>query len=177
MGTTVLLRSRSARALAVAMVAVAAVGLVVRRHRRPRRGAASTALRCWPFGLLGWAAFWRPYVEVSDGEVLVRNTLRTVHVPWPAIEAVEGRYGLRLVTAYGSVTAWAASAPGGRQRARVQQSQSAALVEARLEELRAAGYLDDRRLERPRLRTSWHREIIAALGLLAVATVVLPLLG
>ena len=59
----------------------------------------------------------------------------------------------------------------------VEQSQSAALVEARLEELRAAGYLDDRRLESPRLRTTWHREIIAALALLAVATVVLPLLS
>ena len=47
MGTTVLLRSRSARALAVAMVAVAAVGLVsavidgldvVLRLRRPAAG-------------------------------------------------------------------------------------------------------------------------------------------
>jgi hypothetical protein len=175
MGTTVLLRSRSARALAVATVAVALVGLVsalvdgldvVLDY-----GAPLLAI-----GLLGWAAFWMPYVEISDGEVVVRNTLRTVHVPWPAIESVEGRYGLRLVTAYGSVTAWAASAPGGRQRARVEQSESAALVEARLAELRAAGYLDERRLERPRLRTAWHRPIIAALVLLAVATVVLPLL-
>jgi hypothetical protein len=176
MGTTVLLRSRSARALAVAMVAVAAVGLV----SAVIDGLDVVLVYGAPLlaiGLLGWAAFWMPYVEISDGEVLVRNTLRTVHVPWPAIESVEGRYGLRLVTAYGSVTAWAASSPGGRQRARVQQSQSAALVEARLEELRAAGYLDDRRLESPRLRTSWHREIIAALGLLAVATVVLPLLS
>jgi hypothetical protein len=176
MGTTVLLRSRSARALAVAMVVVAVVGLVsvavdgidvVLDYGAP----------LVTVGLSGWAAFWMPYVEISDGEVVVRNTLRTVHVPWPAIESVEGRYGLRLVTAYGSVTAWAASAPGGRQRARVEQSQSAALVGARLEELRAAGHLDDRRLEAPRLRTTWHREIIAALALLAVATVVLPLLS
>ena len=176
MGTTVLLRSRSARALAVAMMAVAAVGLVsalidgvdvVLDYGAP----------LLIIGLLGWAAFWMPYVEISDGEVVARNTLRTVHVPWPAIESVEGRYGLRLVTAYGSVTAWAASAPGGRQRARVEQSQSAGLVEARLAELRAAGYLDDRRLEGPRLRTTWHREIIAALATLAVATVVLPLLS
>jgi hypothetical protein len=176
MGTTVLLRSRSARALALALVAVAVVGLVsaivdgldvVLDYGAP----------LLIIGLLGWAAFWMPYVEISDGEVVVRNTLRTVHVSWPAIESVEGRYGLRLVTAYGSVTAWAASAPGGRQRARVEQSQSAALVEARLGELRAAGYLDDRRLEGPRLRTTWHREIIAALAVLAVATVVLPLLS
>ena len=176
MGTTVLLRSRSARALAVAMVAVAAVGLV----SAVIDGLDVVLVYGAPLlaiGLLGWAAFWMPYVEISDGEVLVRNTLRTVHVPWPAIESVEGRYGLRLVTAYGSVTAWAASAPGGRQRARVEQSKSAGLVEARLAELRAAGYLDDRRLEGPHLRTTWHREIIAALAVLAVATVVLPLLS
>lgn len=128
-------------------------------------------------GLLGWAAFWRPCVEVSDGGVLVVNTLRTVHVPWPAIEAVEGRYGLRLRTAYGAVTAWAAGAPTGRQRARGVDSEAARAVTERLEALRAAGHLDDRRLERPDLRTTWHRELIAAIGALLVASVALPLLG
>ena len=128
-------------------------------------------------GLLGWAAFWRPYVEVSDGGVLVVNTLRTVHVPWPAIEAVEGRYGLRLHTAYGAVTAWAAGAPTGRQRARGADSEAARAVTERLEALRAAGHLDDRRLERPDLRTTWHRELIAAIAALLVASVALPLFG
>jgi hypothetical protein len=176
MEPTVQLRSRSARALAVAIVAVAVAGLVSAvvdgLDVLLDFGAPLVVV-----GLLGWAAFWEPYVEISDGEIVVRNTLRTVHVPWPAIEAVEGRYGLRLVTTYGSVTAWAASPPGGRQRARVQQSPAAALVTARLEALRAAGHLDDRRLESPRLRTTWHRELIAALALLGVATVVLPLLS
>jgi hypothetical protein len=48
-------------------------------------------------------------------------------------------------------------------------------VTTRLESLRQAGYLDDARLERPSLRTSWHREVIAVAGTLLVACVVLPL--
>jgi PH (Pleckstrin Homology) domain-containing protein len=176
MGTTERLSSRSARALGVALLLVAAAGLV----SSATDGVGPLLDYCAPLvalGLLGWAAFWRPCIEVSDGGVEVRNTLRTVHVPWPAIDSVEGRYGLRLRTAYGSVTAWAAAAPSGRQRARVQESTAAALVNARLEELRSAGHLDDRRLESPRLRVTWHRELVAALVFLAVATVVLPLLG
>ena len=48
----------------------------------------------------------------------VANTLRTTQVPWPAIDRCDGRYGLRLDTAYGRVTAWGAAAPVGKQRAR-----------------------------------------------------------
>jgi hypothetical protein len=132
---------------------------------------------CILLGLVGWAAFWRPYVEVSDGGVTVANTLRTVRVPWPAVEGVEGRYGLRLRTAYGPVTAWAASAPAGRQRARGQDSEAAQAVTARLEVLRAAGHLEDARLERPAPVTTWHWEVIGPVALAALASLVLPLLA
>jgi hypothetical protein len=127
------------------------------------------------FGLLGWAAFWQPYVEVADSGVTIANTLRTIVVPWPAVESVEGRYGLKLATAYGSFTAWAAQAPAGRDRARGRESESATLVTERLEALRAAGHLADPRLERPDATVFWHRPLIAACAVLAVATVLLPL--
>ena len=154
MGTTVLLRSRSARALAVAMVAVAAVGLVsalidgvdvVLDYGAP----------LLIIGLLGWAAFWMPYVEISDGEVVARNTLRTVHVPWPAIESVEGRYGLRLVTAYGSVTAWAASAPGGRPGSRSCVPRATSTTDA--SRGRACGRPGTARSSPPWPRSQWPR--------------------
>ena len=132
---------------------------------------------CLLFGVAGWAAFWRPHVEVSDGGVTVANTWRTVSVPWPAIEGVEGRYGLRLRTAYGPVTAWAAGAPAGRQRTRGQDSVAAQSVTARLESLRAAGHLDNPRLESPAPTTTWHRDVIAVVALLVVASVVLPMLA
>ena len=174
MEPTVRIRSRTARGLGVATVVVAAAGFAssVADGAALELGAPVLLL-----GLLGWAAFWRPYVEVSDGGVLVVNTLRTVHVPWPAIEGVEGRYGLRLRTAYGGVTAWAAGAPTGRQRARGAESQAARAVTERLDALRAAGHLDDRRLERSDLRTTWHRGLLAAIAVLVVASVVLPQLG
>ena len=128
MASTVLLRSRSARALGATMV-----GLSVLMLGSAVTGGVTTVLDFAApmalFGVLGWAAFWQPYVEVSDGGVTVANTLRTVQVPWPAIESVDGRYGLRMQTAYGRVTAWAASAPQGRERARELQSEAALVVD------------------------------------------------
>ncbi len=174
MEPTVRLRSRTSRALGAFMVLVAAAGLasvLLDDLDAALRWAAPTVL----FGVLGWAAFWQPYVEVSEGGVTVANTLRTVTLPWPAIEEVDGRYGLRLRTAYGSFTAWAAQAPAGRDRAREVDSETARLVRERLAALRAAGHLDDPRLERARPEVAWHREVVAALVLLAVATVLLPL--
>ena len=176
MASTVLLRSRSTRALGATMV-----GLSVLMLGSAATGGVTTVLDYAApmalFGVLGWAAFWQPYVEVSDGGVTVANTLRTLQVPWPAIESVDGRYGLRMQTAYGRVTAWAASAPKGRERARELQSEAALVVTGRLEELRAAGHLDDVRLERPAPVTVWHQRLLIVLGVLVLATVTLPLLG
>ena len=176
LGPTEVVRARSARALGAAMVGLAVLGVgstVVTGPGAVATYAAPLAL----FGLLGWAAFWRARVEVSDGGVRVVNTLRTLDVPWPALDAVEGRYGLRLVTAYGPVQAWAAPAPSGKQRARGEEGHAAVLVQRRLDALRAAGFLDDVRLERPDLRRAWHPGTVAGVVALAVASVLLPLLG
>ena len=170
MGSTVRLRSRATQALGAVMVTVAVAALVLTATEGLEavlRYAAPLAL----FALLGWAAFWQPYVEVTDGGVEIANTLRTVEVPWPAVEEVEGRYGLRLRTAYGPVTAWAASAPSGRDRAAGRPGLVAAAVTERLEELRAEGFLDDRRIERPRPRTRWHVAVLAAAGVLLALSV------
>jgi hypothetical protein len=129
------------------------------------------------FGLLGWAVFWKPRVEVSDGGVVMVNILRTIHVPWPAVEAVDGRYGLQLLTAYGAFTAWAVSAPSGADRRQGRDSAAAVGVQERLDSLRGAGWLDDPRLEQPRARTEWHLAMICATATLVVASLVLPLLA
>ncbi len=129
------------------------------------------------FGLLGWAAFWQPHVEVSDGGVKLANTLRTIEVPWPAVQGVEGRYGLRLRTAYGAFVAWGADAPFGRKRAAGIQSEAARAVSDRLEVLRAAGFLSDPVLERAQPRTVWHVALIAAVAVLVLLSATLPLLA
>ena len=175
MGPTVTLRSRSSQTLGAVMMAVAALALVATAI-----DSATTLVTYGApvvlFGVLGWAAFWRPGVEISDGGVSVVNTLRTVHVPWPAIESVDGRYGLRLRTAYGPLSAWGAGAPSGRGRAVTDQSEAAQLVLARLEELRTAGHLDDARLERPAPQVTWHLPVVAALVVVVVAWVLLLVL-
>ncbi len=175
MGSTVVLRSRSAQALGATMMALSAAGVltgVIDGVETLLRFGAPISL----FGVLGWGAFWKPNVEITDGGVTVTNIARTIEVPWPAIDSVDGRYGLRLETAYGRVTAWGAAAPAGRQRARSQQSPAAVAVTRRLDELRAAGHLLDPKLERPAAATTWHRPVVVVLGVLAVATPLLPLL-
>lgn len=176
MGPSVRLQSGTARALGALMVAASALGLgsvLVGDLADAVRYAAPLVL----FGLLGWAAFWRPFVEVGDGGVTVANTLRTTEVPWPMVESVEGRYGLRLETSCGRVTAWAAAAPAGRQRARGEESAAARTVRDRLAAVRATGCLDDARLEHRQLLRVWDRPLaVAVLGLI-LASVLLPLLG
>ncbi len=170
------IRPRSSQALGAAMVLVAVLGL-----GSALAGGSETILRYAApvtlFGLLGWAAFWQPYVEISDGGVTLSNVVRTVQVPWPAVEEVDGRYGLRLRTAYGTVTGWAATAPRGRDRRQQQPGATARAVTERLDALRAEGHLENRRLEAPRLTTTWHVPVVTAVGLLVCASVLLPLLA
>ena len=68
-----------------------------------------------------------PYVEVSDGGVTV---VATPCAPWrcrgPPSSEVDGRYGLRLRTAYGAVTAWAAQRSQRADSARRGQDSVAA---------------------------------------------------
>lgn len=176
LGPTEVVRTRSARALGATMVGLAVLGVgstVVAGVEAVTTYAAPLAL----FGLLGWAAFWRARVEVSDGGVRVVDTLRTREVPWPAVEGVEGRYGLQLRTAYGTVRAWAAPSPSGRDRVRDLQGAAAVLVERRLEALRAAGHLDGARLERDSLPGHWHLGTVAGVVLLGLASVLLPVLA
>lgn len=68
----------------------------------------------WPLlllGVLAFAAFWFPRVDVAEHEVTVVNVFSTRHVPWPAIERVDTKYALTLYTPKGRVSAWASPAP------------------------------------------------------------------
>ncbi|WP_051275067.1 PH domain-containing protein [Cellulomonas sp. URHD0024] len=63
--------------------------------------------------LLVWALFWNPGVEVSDGELVIRNVLATVRVPWPAYRGVTVKYSLVVHTTGADVTVWAAPRSSG----------------------------------------------------------------
>lgn len=174
MGDTETIRSRFSRGLAVATAALGAVLLVW-------VSAAAGPSAALPYGppvalvvLVAWLTFWRPAVEVSDGEVVLRNVWRTVRVPWPALRDVDDRLGLRLVTAYGDYQAWAAPAPR-RTRRGVVPGAAATAVRRRWDELRDAGFLDDPRLERPTARTELHTGAVVASAALLLLTVALGL--
>ena len=142
-----------------------------------------------------WAMYWRPEVAVDDSGVRVVNVLRTVHLPWPAIQRIDTKWALTLFTAYGKVTAWAAPAPGGfasrmagRQDFRglpestyggdrsirpgdlpgTPSGAAALVVRRRWEELRDAGYLDNPKLEFARPPMVWHYRTILVGALLVL---------
>jgi len=186
------------KVLTVAIGAVCAVALVWSLATDGL--AALWEVAPW-LGLLAgacWAVFWNPRVVVTDGGIDVINVVRSFAVPWPAVQAVDTKFALSLVTAYGTITAWAAPAPGARAAVRATRgdvrripdsawapdgvrpgdlpstpSGSAALViRSHWERLREAGHLDHAVLEHDRIPTRWHwRTIIAGAVLLAAAIV------
>ena len=94
------LTGAAAAAAVVALISVAVVD-----------GVAESLTLVPLFGLvvlLVWALFWNPAVEVSDGEIVVRNVLATVRIPWPAYRGITVRYSLVVHTTGADVTAWAA---------------------------------------------------------------------
>lgn len=172
MGDTETYRSRFSRGLAVV---TAVLGAVLLGWLTASAGPATALYYVPPVGLvvlLAWLAFWRPAVEVSDGEVVLRNVWRTIHVPWPALQEVDGRLGLRLVTAYGGYQAWAVPAPRRTRHGGAGPGAAAVAVRQRWDELREAGFLDNPRLERPTARTELHtRAIAGSVGLTLLAVV------
>jgi Bacterial PH domain len=146
-----------------------------------------------------WATFWRPRVAVSDAGVELVNVTRTVFIPWPALQDIDTKWSLTLITAYGRFTAWSAAAPGARgallslggspqehgrrgpQPAEAVRpgdlvdspsGSAAALIRRRWDAVRAAGHLEEPRLEHDRAPVRWHVATgVAVLVLLAVGMV------
>ena len=172
MGETTTYRSSFSRVLAVTTIALCGAVLASLALTADSETTTTYAAPVLLVALLAWVAYWQPQVEVSDGGIVLRNVWRTIEVPWPALEDVDSRLGLRLVTAYGDYQAWAVPAPRRTRGSReVPTTDAAALVLARWESLRKAGYLDHPRLERPRARTRIHVGSLAAASALLVLSV------
>ena len=61
---------------------------------------------------LAWWLFWYPAVVLTPDTVVLRNPTAVIRVPLTALIDVDTKYALKLVTAGGSYTGWAAPAPG-----------------------------------------------------------------
>ena len=185
--------SRSGRVLVVAIAVVCAGATLAIGIFDSWKNAALTAPWMALFVLAAWATFWRPCVVVSDAGVRLVNVSRTIDVPWPALQGIETRWALTLVTAYGRYTAWGAPAPGAYSAFRAvgtrhrdtlaagddtvrpgelpdtPSGEAAELVQRRWAKLRAAGHLDQPQLERDRATVTWHiGTAAAAVALLAL---------
>jgi len=201
-GTGITMPSRFGRVLAGFIAAIAVYGLV---STGVSTGVGSVIRYGWPFffiAFVGYAVFWAPTVEVSDGGVTLRNVLRTIHLPWPSIQRIDTKYALTLYTSFGHYAAWAAPAPtrfsvGSVDKTELQRlpestyfagtirpgdnptsdsGQAAIVVRQRWEALRDAGHLENARLEQERAAVQWHPTTIAVLVLLGVAAVLSVLL-
>ena len=62
--------------------------------------------------LFVWEFMWLPIVLVTDTAVTLRNPLRTVVIPWPALVHVDTKFALTLYTPSRKFAAFAAPAPG-----------------------------------------------------------------
>lgn len=131
------MQSRFTRVVGAATMVVAVVGLGALAWGGTLDDRLALAVVVALIGLIGYAAMWAPYVEMRDDGVELRNVTATVLVPWASIEEIDGRYGMALRTPHGTVTSWAASAPAGRARGRVQMGPEATAVAKQLERQRA----------------------------------------
>lgn len=102
------------RALTVVIGAICVVTVLVVGWKEGVAEAAAFSPWLALMTLTCWACFWRPRVTITDAGVELVNVLRTVRVPWPAIQMIETKWALTLVTAVGTFTSWAAPAPGVR---------------------------------------------------------------
>ncbi|MDR0432550.1 MAG: PH domain-containing protein [Bifidobacteriaceae bacterium] len=159
-------------------------------------GGPAQALRWAPtagfVAMFAWAVFWAPEVTVHDAGPTVRNILRTWVVPWQAIQAIDTKYSLTLITPGRRIAAFAAPAPGRATVRRAVRSdldhlpdstfgpgrsvrpgdlpaspsgQLAVVLRSKLEELRDAGQMEPG--QPAAIQVLWHRTTMLLLAGLA----------
>ena len=189
-------RTSFARAIAVLVGLVCVVAVVAGAFAGP----GSLLRPGWVFGCMGigaWLVFWRPYVQLSDGEIVMVNLLRSHRIPWVRVTEIDSRWAFTVRTSEGAYSAWAVPGSSGmaararptRRRDRGtspdpdterrlsggHDADAVALAAAeRMARLREAGYLAEPRDDIP-VTSRWDRPALVAVvvGLVwAVAGVV-----
>ncbi|MEK8228363.1 hypothetical protein NKG05_23385 [Oerskovia sp. M15] len=188
MGPTKVFCSMYGRVLTIATAVIAVLAAVVQVGQD--LGAALVTLAGGALvTCLVWMLFWRPRVEVSDGGIDVRNVVRSVHVRGRRTQAYAPSGRSRWTTT-------AARSPHGPRPVRAAAASGCAAGAADPPTRAAPGWEGERRgggrrdrraprradrvripdgrpCRRPGARSTWNVVELAALGSLAVATVVL----
>ena len=161
------------RGLAIAVLGIAALGFIISLVSNPLASLRYLPILALVVTLV-WAAFWWPAVIVTPAGVTIKNILRTIELPWPAIKGIDTRYACTFQTAYGQYSAWAAPAPGRAgvaQQAKSGVLSTGDLIKARFDDVRASGLLANAKLERERPLVRWHWPLIIVIGILLIATI------
>ena len=172
MGPTEIFRPTFSRVLAYAVWALltfialsAAVGTGGSMRLRVVTGCLFAATAVTQF-------YFRPFVEVSDGGIVLGNPLATKQIPWPAVESLRIRGSFAVVTRNGvthnSFAATIANKRNDLGLAGVVKD----FADARLEALKAAGFLDDIRLEGAQVTTHWNTVGISCLAATALVFII-----
>ncbi len=189
-------RPGASRVLAGAILVICAIGLIALTVDGGIGGVVRYGGWVGAVAVLVWALFVNPRIEVDDSGVVLVNVFRTITVPWPSIQDIDTKWSLTLRTSYGSFAAWAAPAPGRHATRDLTEQdlehlpdstfgvgrsvrpgdtvsspsgRAALAIRQRWEALRAAGYLDNPRLEFDRVPIRWHVGTIAAIAALIAA--------
>lgn len=165
-------RSGTAQVLGILTVLICAAALVSLALRGGTRDLLRFAGPVLAVAWVAWFGYWRPRVVLDDEGLIMRNVLRTVHVPWSAVREVHSRYGLRVDTADASYNAWAVAAPAGRDRLRGGDTEASLMVRRRLERLRGLGLVAEAGPEAspPEPRVAWELPALVSAGALALLT-------
>lgn len=196
---TITIASRTTRALSSIVIAVVLISIVV--------AVVKGGIELWNIpplafiALVAWAVYWMPAVIVSYQNVVLRNVIRTITIPWTEVEQVDTRFGLGVVADGRTYRAWTGTTPWSRpRRSDIQSARVMPGAERMVERLHAkeaeivaenervnrageattivAGRWDEIRAEGlleemtpGRVRVRWHIEIILAAAALIAVTV------
>lgn len=105
--------------IAIWVVGVVIVGTLVTVGDGPGSELWPIAPTIGAIAWVVWMLFWWPCVRLAGEGVEVRNPLRTVRIPWSAIEDLDSRGTLVITTTAGRVKAWAAPPPISSQHRRM----------------------------------------------------------
>lgn len=174
-------RTTFSKVVAIVVAVVCLVAIVASAVVRPE----ALVDPGWVFGgvaIIVWVLFWWPHVEISDGEIVIANVLRTHFVPWVRVTSLESRWAFTVHTSDRAYQAWATPGSSGMAaRSRMVRSRkdhapdederrtgadadSVTLAAAeRMRDLKEAGYLGAPRDDIP-VRTRWNVPALIALA-------------
>jgi hypothetical protein len=113
--------------------------------------------------------YFRPYVEVSDGGILLANPLKTTMLPWPAIESTEIHGSFNVQTVDGMKHSSYAATIANKRNDLGLAGEVKKFSDDRLEALSAAGYLNDIRPEGAPVTVTRNIAGLAAISATALA--------